>query len=308
MTAGYDQPLYLLPFDHRHSYGQEVFGFHEPLTPEQIAIVAASKQVIYDAYKLALNAGVPKDRSAILVDEEFGAAILRDAHERGYNFAYPVEKSGQHEFDFQDGDAFGKHIEEFDPTFVKVLVRFNPADDPALNKRQIERLKRVSDYCVKHDRWFMFELLVPAETKQLDKLGGDHAAYDLEVRPRLMMTAIEQLQDAGIEPDIWKIEGLDRHEDCVAIADAARRNGRDHVGCIVLGRGEDEKKVIEWLEVAATVPAFIGFAVGRSTFLDPIVKYRAGELTPDAASKKIADRYREWITVFQRARAAASKG
>jgi len=184
---------------------------------------------------------------------------LQDARRHGFQYALPTEKSGQHEFDFQYGDQFARHIEAFDPKFTKVLVRYNPEGDDIGNRRQAARLKRISDYLNIHDRLFMFELLVPAEPAQLAQVGGDKKAYDLKLRPGLMVGAIHQLQDAGIEPDIWKIEGLDRREDCVTVVEAARREGREQVGCIVLGRGEDEKKVIEWLKTAATVPGFIGF-------------------------------------------------
>ena len=133
-------------------------------------------------------------------------------------------------------------------------------------------MKRLSDYlAAKGQSRFMFELLVPAEKAQLDKLKGDKKAYDLELRPRLMVEAIQELQDAGVEPDLWKIEGLDRREDCEKIVAAARRGGRDTVGCIILGRGEDDRKVREWLGTAAAVPGFIGFAVGRTVFWDPLV-------------------------------------
>jgi len=118
----------------------------------------------------------------------------------------------------------------------------------------------------------MFELLVPAEKAQLDCVSGDKEIYDLEIRPGLMVKAIKQLQGAGVEADVWKIEGLDRREDCEKIVVAARRNGRNKVGCIVLGRGEDDKKVHEWLTTAARVPGFIGFAVGRTVFWEPLVK------------------------------------
>ncbi|HEY1785116.1 MAG TPA: DUF2090 domain-containing protein [Pirellulales bacterium] len=302
MAVGYDQPLYLLPFDHRHSYGEEVFGFKEPLTAEQTAVVAASKQVIYEGYVAAVAAGVPPEKTGILVDEEFGTAILQDARRRGYQYALPVEKSGQHEFDFQYGDEFARHIEAFDPKFTKVLVRYNPEGDEIANRRQAARLKRISDYLNVHDRLFMFELLVPAEPAQLAQVGGDKKAYDLRLRPDLMVGAIHQLQDAGIEPDIWKIEGLDRREDCLKLVDVARRDGRERVGCIVLGRGEDEQKVIEWLRIAATVPGFIGFAVGRSSFLSAIVNLQHKKTTREAAVAEIAGRFEEWIRVFETAK------
>ncbi len=301
MNVGFDKPLYILPFDHRGSFQTKMFGWKGTLTPAQTAEIAAAKQVIYDGFKAAVAGGVPKSKAGILVDEQFGAAILDDAAKAGYYTACPAEKSGQDEFDFEYGADFAAHIARFKPTFCKVLVRYNPEGDKTLNQRQAGRLKQLSDYLHSHNTLYMFELLVPAEEAQLKKVGGDKKKYDLELRPALMVGAIHQLQDAGIEGDVWKIEGLDRREDCEKIVKAARRDGRDKVGCIVLGRGEDDKKVREWLSVAASVPGFIGFAVGRTTFWDPLIAFRAGQLKREQAVAKIAALYTEWVKLFEKA-------
>ena len=305
-TVGFDKPLYILPFDHRGSFQSKMFGWKGTLTSEQTAQIAATKQVIYDGFKSAVSLGVPKHKAAILVDEQFGSAILRDATSNGYTTACPVEKSGQEEFDFEYGEEFAKHVEAFHPTFSKVLVRYNPEGDPALNARQAARLRRLSEYLhSKSQSRFLFELLVPAEKAQLDRLRGDKKAYDLQLRPRLMVEAIQQLQDAQVNPDVWKVEGLDRREDCENIVTAARRDGRDTVGCIILGRGEDDQKVHEWLSTASSVPGFIGFAVGRTSFWDPLVAWRAKEITRADAVNRIAARYREFSDIFEeKARAA----
>ena len=305
MTVGFDKSLYILPFDHRGTFQEKMFGWKGALTAAQTAEIAAVKEVIYDAFKAAVKGGVPKEKAGILVDEQFGAAILADAARHGYSTSCPAEKSGQNEFDFEYGEDFAKHIEAFKPSFCKVLVRYNPESDPAQNKVQAARLKRLSDYLhTKSQSKYMFELLVPPEKAQLDKVKGDKKAYDLELRPGLMVQAIHQLQDAGVEGDVWKIEGLERREDCAKVVAAARRGGRDKVGCIILGRGEDDKKVREWLTTAAHTPGFIGFAVGRTTFWDPLVDMRAGKMTREAAVTEIARRYREWVDLFEKAHKA----
>lgn len=303
-SLGFDKPLYILPFDHRGSFQKKMFGWDGLLTAEQTNEIAGAKRVIYDAFKAATSAGcagVDKAKAGILVDEQFGGAILREARTDGYMTACPAEKSGQDEFDFEYGDEFARHIESFHPTFCKVLVRYNAEGDKDLNGRQAARLRRLSNYLhnPKSTSQFMFELLVPPEPSQLDHVHGSKAAYDLELRPQLMVEAIEELQAAGVEPDVWKIEGLDRREDCERVVATAQHHGRDHVGCIVLGRGEDDSKVRLWLKIAAGVPGFIGFAVGRTSFWDPLVNWRANKISREAAVKEISLRYQEFAEIFE---------
>lgn len=300
MNIGYREPLYLLPFDHRHSYLTGMFNFTPPLTADQRVVVADSKQVIYEGFRHALGGDLPATRAGILVDEEFGADILRDAKARGYVTAVSTEKSGSDEFEFEYGSAFENHIRAFNPRFVKALVQYNPEGDAALHQRQTARLRQLSEYCRSVFQRFMVELLVPATRAQMDQVQGNKAAYDLQVRPELMLGTIQALQDAGVEPDVWKIEGLDRREDCERIVAAARRGGRSDVGCMVLGHGADAQKVVHWLEVAASIPGFIGFAVGRTTFWDAVADYVGKRTTRTEAVSCIAARYREWAAIFSR--------
>jgi myo-inositol catabolism protein IolC len=267
MITGYTRPLYLLPFDHRASYIWGLFGWKEPLNVEQMVSVANSKHVIYAGFQQAIADHVPKDHVGILVDEEFGSAILRDAASKGYITVASVEKSGQEEFEFAYGEDFAQHIEAFHPTFAKVLVRYNPEGDTALNQRQVSRLTHLSDYLHQTQRLFMFELL-----------------------------------DAGVEPDVWKIEGLDHQEDGVKIVEVARRGGRNTVGLIVLGRGAERDRVVHWLKTAAGVPGFIGFAVGRTSFWQPLLDVEAKRISQEEAATHIAHNFEEWIHLFEEAR------
>ncbi len=298
MTIGYDMPLYVLPFDHRGSFETGLFGWTGVLTTEQTAEIGNAKRVIYDAFNLAVDKGVPRDRAAILVDAQFGSAILKDARAKGTITCMPVERSGEAEFQFEYGDDWQHQIEAYRPSFVKVLVRYNPEADPALNRRQAARLRTLSDYLHGHGHAFMFELLVPMTVEQSDRLEGDHQLYDHDLRPSLMIGAIKELQNGGVEPDVWKVEGLDRAQDCAKVAEAARRDGRDRVGCIILGRGSNAEKVGQWLRAAAPVPGFIGFAVGRTSFWDALVALRAGKLSRSQAVDAIADRYMAWVRTF----------
>ena len=217
----------------------------------------------------------------------------------------PVEKSGQNEFDFEYGDAFGEHIESFDPDFSKVLVRFNPAGDAEMNDRQLKRLKRLSDWLHENDRKFLFELLVPAEPDQLESVGGDTDRYDAELRPDLMRRAIEAAQDNGVEVDIWKIEGVDAREDAQRLAEQTRSGtGRENVVCVLLGRGADDDKVDHWLRQAAPVDGFVGFAIGRSIWGDALKQFLDGSLDRDAAAERIGRNYARFVRVYRDAESA----
>ncbi|HEX5321433.1 MAG TPA: DUF2090 domain-containing protein [Stellaceae bacterium] len=302
MNIGYDRPLYILPFDHRASFEKGLFGFQSPLTAEQTATVAASKRVVYDGLSLALTRGVPREAAGILVDEQFGADILRDARAQGLITACPAEKSGQDEFDFEYGAQYKDHLAAFKPTFIKALVRYNPEGDEAMNRRQAARLKELADYGHANGQYFMFELLVPMTAEQHDRLEGDQHLYDLHLRPSLMISAIKELQGYGVEPDVWKIEGLDRRDDAAAVAAACRHDGRDKVGCILLGRGSNEAGIVHWLGEAAPLPAYIGFAVGRTSFWTALADLRDKKISRDAAVDRIATNYQKWVKIFEDAK------
>ena len=298
MALGYDKPLYVLAFDHRGSFQKKFFGVAGEPNAEETARISDAKRVIYEGAVLALSEGVDAASAGVLVDEQFGADIARDAKAGGLALAMPVEKSGQEEFDFQYEEGFGDHIETFDPSFSKILVRYNPEGDAAMNERQAARLKRLGDWLHEHDRTYLFELLVPATPEQIEAAGGDEDRWDSEERPKLMKAAIEALHAAGVEPDIWKIEGVDRREDCEMISATARAGGRDGVACVVLGRGADDAKVDHWLRMGAGVPGYIGFAIGRSIWWDPLKAFVDGNLGREEAAKQIAANYRRFIDVY----------
>jgi myo-inositol catabolism protein IolC len=301
MGLGYQGNLYILAFDHRGSFQKKFFGITGQPNEEEAARISDAKGVIFEGFLRALDTGASREYGGVLVDEQFGADIARRAKKEGLNLAMPVEKSGQDEFDFEYGEDFGAHIEEFDPTFTKVLVRYNPEGDAAVNERQSARLKQLGDWLHERDRKFLFELLVAAEPHQLEGVGGDEDRYDKEVRPGLMVQAIEALHDAGVEPDIWKIEGIDAREDCERIAETTRAGGRNEVVCVVLGRGADDAAVDHWLGTGAGVPGYVGFAIGRTIWWDSLKGYVDGDLDAEAAAQAIGQKYLRFVEVYRSA-------
>ena len=303
MNPGYDQKLYILAFDHRGSFQKKFFGIEGDPDAEQTAIIADAKHLIFEGLLQAVSAGADPSVTGVLVDEQFGSTVPAEALEKGLKLAMPAERSGQNMFDFQYGEDFGEHISSFNPDFTKVLVRYNPDGDAAENAVQLGKLKRLSDWLVQNDRKFLFELLVPAEEAQLASVGGDAERYDAELRPELMRRAIAEIQDFGIVVDIWKIEGVDERSDCEMLVAQARTGGRDDVVCVVLGRGANDEKVDQWLTAAAPVDGFVGFAIGRSIWWDPLKAYVDGKIERAAGARKIAENYLRFIAVYERAKA-----
>jgi myo-inositol catabolism protein IolC len=300
VSLGYDQRLYLLAFDHRGSF-QKMLGIAGRPTSDQLATIRDAKNLIYEGFRHAIGHGLPSRAAGVLVDEEFGSQVAQWAKADRVVLAMPVEKSGQDEFDFEYGESFPAHVEQFDPTFAKVLVRYNPDGDSTENQRQLARLRRLSDWLHGHGRKLLFELLVPPTPAQLEHVGGDGVRFDVETRPMLMVRAIADMQAHGVEPDIWKIEGLDLRTDCAAVAHQARVNGRVGVSCVVLGRGADAGQVDRWLRTGAPVAGYIGFAVGRSIWHGPIKAWLSGFLSREAAAAAIGLEYLRFVDVYAKA-------
>jgi myo-inositol catabolism protein IolC len=298
MALGYDGKLFILAFDHRGSFKKK-FDVGSDATPEQMEQLKDAKHLVFEGFQRAADkAGVPKEQLGVLVDEEMGTAVAKDAPSAGVKLAMPVEKSGQDVFDFEFGDEFGQHIEAFDPDFSKVLVRWNPGDDPEDKKTQARRLAKLGAWLHETGRKFLFELLVPAGDSDLARVEGDQERYDLEVRPELTLRAIREIRDLGVEPDIWKIEGLDRREDCEALAQLIRDGGRDDVIAIVLGRGADNDRVDHWLRTGAPVDGYQGFAIGRSIWSGPMESFFSGELSRDEAADQIGANFARFLEVY----------
>ncbi len=298
MALGYEGNLYILAFDHRGSFQKKMFGIGGDPNPEETERISDAKSLIYEGFRVALAEGAPGGAAGFLVDEQFGGPAAREGIADGLIVAIPVEKSGQNEFDFQYGDEFGKHIEDFSPTFSKVLVRYNPEDDEEMNKRQGARLKELGEWLHDNDKKFLFELLVPATDEQSGVVEGDSDRYDKELRPELMMGAIKDLHAAGVEPDVWKIEGLDKSEDCSRIAELVRSEGRDGVVCVVLGRGANDAAVDHWLHQGAEVDGYVGFAIGRTIWWDSLKGFLDGSVAREDAAKTIARNYLRFIEVY----------
>lgn len=288
-------PLYLLACDHRRSF-EKLFGVTKPVTPEEVESLKDAKLLVWEGFRAALQEGTVAAGSAgILTDLEYGEHLARASRELGIPFALPIEQSGRTEFEL---DArLVAAVREYQPTYVKALVRYNAEGDREMNSRQRERLRHISEWLQSIPCDFMLELLVPPTAAQLETVGNDRGRYDIDVRPPLMLQAIMELQDDGVDPKLWKIEGLASADDCRSVASLTRRHGR-RAGCLVLGRGASSENVERWLLTARDVSGYVGFAIGRSIFIEALRQFYAKNITREEATAEIASNFAHFVSIY----------
>jgi myo-inositol catabolism protein IolC len=300
-ALGHDGRLYFLAFDHRGVFARSVLDEEESRTPEQERTIADCKRVIFDGGAHALAAGgVVRGQAGVLIDEHYGGEVARAALENGVVQKMPDDEDDSDIFELAYGADFGAHIESFDPDFAKVLVRWNADGDRDGNAVQAERLRDLSEWLRARGRRFLFELLIPPTAAQLAQAGGEQLRFELEQRPALMVRGIAELQAAGVEVDVWKLEGIDDPADAAAVVEQARSGpGREGVVCTVLGAGAGAERVERWLRVAAATEGFCGFAIGRSIWREPLRRWLAEELPREQAVQQIAREYERLVAVYE---------
>jgi myo-inositol catabolism protein IolC len=284
-------PLLILAMDHRESLARTIFGVeHDTPTDEQRAAMVRAKQLIYEGLRMA-RTSLPAGRAGVLVDERYGRSVIEAAHTDPVVLAVPVERSGRPWFELEYGEDWQRHLRASRPDYAKVLVRDNPAFPRDLRNSQFDALRRVSRALSELGIPLLYELVVPATDEQLAAVQGDTDRYDREMRPELVVSVLTDNQAAGVEPALWKVEGLETADAARAVVAQVRAGGRDGVDVVVLGRDAPAERLYHWIEVAAPVEGFVGFAIGRSIWEAAVGAHHRGELDDEAVSRPVCDRY-----------------
>ena len=292
-------PLFILAMDHRESFGRTLFEVkHDDPDQAQVEAMRSAKLLIFQGLQVA-QPKVTSGRIGVLVDERYGQEVI-DAVKSSADpmvLAVPVEASGHDWFTLEWGDQWLEHVESVKPDYAKVLVRDNPGFDAAQRDAQLTSLAQVSAGLRTVGVPLLYELLVPATDAQLAQAGHDAGVYDHDLRPGLVSQVIADNQAHGVEPTLWKVEGLETVEAAQQVAAQAKAGGRT-ADLIVLGRDAPAERLDHWLEVASQVDAFVGFAIGRSIWEDVLSRYEAfgaSEAAAVNARREIADRYLGFI-------------
>lgn len=284
-------PLLILAMDHRESLGKKVFGVQDDSpTPDQSLAIETAKRLTY-AGLAAVRDQLPSGHAGVLVDERYGSDVITSAKSDGTVLAVPVEKSGREWFALEYGADWAAHVRGNDPAYAKVLVRDNPDFDDTRRKTQFADLAELSAGLGSIGVPLLFELLVPGTDEQQASVAGDAEAFDRDVRPELVTRVIADNQQAGVEPAIWKIEGLETAAAAEEVVRQIRSGGREDVDAVVLGRDAPVERLDHWLSVAAGVEGFVGFAIGRSIWQEAVAAHVRGEIDEAAAIATISGNY-----------------
>jgi myo-inositol catabolism protein IolC len=298
--------LLILAADHRDSLERGLYGLYgltAPPTPAQAARISADKLLVYQAL-LGAAAWLPVQiQPGVLIDEQYGASVAELASQSAgaVSLCMPLEASGQEWFRFAYGADWQQHAGSFAADYAKVLVRDNPGLDPACREQQARRLGQVSAWAARTSRSLILELVVPATGADKEATGGIMHRYNDELRPGHTLRIMEYLQDYGVEPTFWAVKGLDRHDDAVAVAAMAQRGGR-RARCLAGGGQASHDRLEHWLQVAAPIPGWAGFAIGRSIWWDPLRAHLRRLSTAGEARRRIRAAYLHYARYYLTAR------
>ncbi|MFH1890674.1 MAG: DUF2090 domain-containing protein [Candidatus Kuenenbacteria bacterium] len=288
--------LFIMPFDHRSSFKKALFEKRSGLSRREEEAVREYRKIIYEGFLAALKRRGDRGDMGILVDEEYGSAIIQKALKKKVVACLSVEKSGRLDFAFEYGRDFGRHILKFKPNYVKALVRYNPKEKEK-NSKQLKNLKKFGSWCKDNSYKLMIELLIPPTRADLNRVQGNKERYDEKIRPQLAVRAVSEFHQAGIEPDVWKIEAFKDKLAWQGVINEIRRDNRENTGIIMLGRGESMAKVKGWIKICPKNQVN-GFAIGRTIWWRAVMDLHKKKISRKQAINQIADNYLEFIKLW----------
>ncbi len=280
------EELVILAFDHRmqleemaarHGAGNERIPVFKSLIAEGARRGAGQR------------AGV-----GVIVDGRFGEDVLPSVTGKGWWVARPVELPGSRPLQFEAGAGLGAAMRTWPGEHVaKCLVYYHPHDTPALRESQLARLADLQRASVDSFHEFLIEVIPPKD------MPADDDTVPL---------ALEQIYQAGIFPDWWKLPPAASAATWEKIATVIHQHDAHCRGVLVLGLEASEEKLAQSFRIAAPHAICRGFAVGRSIFADAANGWFSGAMDDAAVVKDIAERYARLIVLWDQARAGKRSG
>ena len=267
--------IYMLASDHRWQW--EEWCDRAGVARERISEI---KSLVLDGFIKARRASPDvRAHGALLLDNKYGNAAVERARAEGIPVGTPVEAAGVFPLQWER-DPF--HALSAGNSFNKVLIRYRPEWPEADRRGQLDKLLQLQDWCAGAGMPLLVEIIIMRN-------GEDELEFEERGRPQMLATVIREAYAHGLVPSVWKIEGTRSRDGARTIDEAIRE--RPGPRQVILGKGADPVSIASWFEAAAALPSTVGFAIGRSVFMEPATGYLTGTTSGDAAIDTIAARY-----------------
>jgi 5-dehydro-2-deoxygluconokinase len=280
------EELVILAFDHRMQL-EELAARHgagnDRIPPFKALIAEGARR------GAAQRAGV-----GVIVDGRFGEDVFPSVTGKGWWVARPVELPGSRPLQFEAGAGLGAAMRTWPGEHVaKCLVYYHPHDKPALRESQLAKLADLQRAAVDSFHEFLVEVIPPK---------------DMPCDDDTVPLALEQIYQAGIFPDWWKLPPAASAAGWEKTATVIHQHDAHCRGVLVLGLEASEEKLAQSFRIAAPHAICRGFAVGRSIFADAANGWFSGAMDDAAVVKDIAERYARLIVLWDQARAGKPVG
>ncbi len=291
--------LYILPVSENTILADIFSATLSQLTKKEIKLIKSYKQIIFEAFLLIKEQTIYNKNCFFQIEEMYGLDIIKLAQYQKININLLVSKNNQKYFTLAFGREFASHINYINPLIVTVNINYNPANKKA-NRQQLERLKKFNIWCQDNHYRLLVKLTVPPTRANLKRVRGKQNSYVNKIMPNLILKAIQEFHQVGIEPDIWSLAMFTNQKVWLEIIDLIRDGeNREQVGILVFSQEESYAKIKQWIN-SAPRHLLNGFIVGPIIFTRPLQNLYEKKINRKQAIKEIAKNYLEIIRYWEK--------
>ncbi|NRP17498.1 5-dehydro-2-deoxygluconokinase [Ensifer adhaerens] len=269
--------LMALAIDHRSQLEDAAAG-----NPELLARIPAFKVL---AVKAAAQVAAGRSGFGMLIDDKYGrdALYAAGAH-RDFWIGKPIELPGSRPLQFEFSQDLGSRLIDWPVDHcIKVLSFYHPDDPAEMKATQVAKLRSAFEAARKVGREILIEII-----------AGKHGKLDDQTIPR----ALNELYDAGLKPDWWKLEPQASRGAWAAIDAVIEQRDPLCRGVVLLGLEAPYEALKDGFAAARTSKTVKGFAVGRTIFADASKAWLGGTMTDEQAVAEMAGKFKALVDLW----------
>lgn len=269
--------LMALAIDHRSQLEDAAAG-----NPELLARIPAFKVL---AVKAAAQVAAGRSGFGMLIDDKYGrdALYAAGAH-RDFWIGKPIELPGSRPLQFEFSQDLGSRLIDWPVDHcIKVLSFYHPDDPAEMKATQVAKLRSAFEAARKVGREILIEII-----------AGKHGKLDDQTIPR----ALNELYDAGLKPDWWKLEPQASRNAWAAIDAVIEKRDPLCRGVVLLGLEAPYEALKDGFAAARTSKTVKGFAVGRTIFADASKAWLGGTMTDEQAIAEMAGKFKALVDLW----------